>query len=398
MKSSSYYFIPDIEQKRQRSHYIWCRVSDGEKSNDPTALSPPLLKIASEGSGGQRENGIPCIPSLLETPPGEDSIRTPTSVSIQSSIPSIGSDSKSLTHVNKPKKLSNPLKPISRPRTFYFSGGSRSSTSQTIATIKGVQKSKNRRRELACFIETKNVDPNFKGSQNLPIEIDGMPHEVEDAPQLPKTRSELSSRKRPLASNEERRWRNENWTKPLGTDRDNSKLPQVMQNETSTSQLDYQSIALAKMLHQVALQETLSVFDDGFRYPGYTKTKIRPNPSKARLQHNRSTKEKSQQYQSVDRTQTCESKDEFVYDTFVRTFDQSSAVDFSAPDVYPLDMVDNHKVGILVITEQDQPEWDEFGEDEESDRDWNSEEEDENGESYFSGRCSNSACATNNTS
>lgn len=383
MKSSSYYFIPDIEQKRQRSHYIWCRVSDGEYSNDLAVLSPPLLKSSSEGSGGQREDAIPCIPSLLETPPSEDSIRTPTSASSQNSIPSNESDSKSLTHVNKPKKLSNPLKPISRPRTFYFSGGSRSSTSHIVATIKGVQKSKNRRRELACFIETRNVDSNFKGSQNLPIEIDGMPNEVEDAPQLPKTRSELSSRKRPLASNEERRWRNENWTKPLDIDRDNSKLPQVTQIETSTSQLDYQSIALAKMLHQVALQETLSVLEDGFRDPGYTRAKIRPNPSKARLQHNRSTIEKSQQYQSVDRTQTYESKDEFVYDTFVRTFDQSSAVDFSAPDVYPLNMVDNHKIGILMISDQDQPEWDDFREDEESDRDWNSEEEDENGESYL---------------
>ena len=71
-------------------------------------------------------------------------------------------------------------------------------------------------------------------------------------------------------------------------------------------------------------------------------------------------------------------EDDFVYDTYVRSLGHV-ATDITEPYDDELQLVDNSKIGILIIPEHDQTMWETFGEEEESDKDWNSEEEDENG-------------------
>lgn len=59
---------------------------------------------------------------------------------------------------------------------------------------------------------------------------------------------------------------------------------------------------------------------------------------------------------------------DFVYDTYVREPDTAVSIDEM-----------NGNIGILVITEEDQEVWESYIDEDDSDKDWNSEEEDENG-------------------
>ena len=74
--------------------------------------------------------------------------------------------------------------------------------------------------------------------------------------------------------------------------------------------------------------------------------------------------------------------DDYVYDTYVRSISlqAGASVEVSEGNVASFRNTNHGKVGILIVAEEDQEEWETFAEiDQESDKDWNSEEEDENG-------------------
>ncbi|KAF2228909.1 hypothetical protein EV356DRAFT_537684 [Viridothelium virens] len=69
---------------------------------------------------------------------------------------------------------------------------------------------------------------------------------------------------------------------------------------------------------------------------------------------------------------------DFVYDTYIRHRTDPPSVEVDRA------MLGNGTFGVLVIDEQDQALWDELVDDvQDSDKDWNSEEEDENAEDYY---------------
>ncbi|KAL9097509.1 MAG: hypothetical protein Q9165_000405 [Trypethelium subeluteriae] len=69
---------------------------------------------------------------------------------------------------------------------------------------------------------------------------------------------------------------------------------------------------------------------------------------------------------------------DFVYDTYIRHRTEPPSVDMGRA------MLGNGTFGVLVIDEDDQALWDELVDDvQNSDKDWNSEEEDENAEDYY---------------
>ena len=244
--------------------------------------------------------------------------------------------------------------------------------------INGVRKSKNRRQDLPCFIETRKKDSKLKGSQNLSIEKGIVPNKAECDSPLDKNKFGSNPRKRPLVNDVEKKWRNENWIMSTRKDNATPDLARFIQYGTPTGQWDHQSTTLIEDLHKISLQEAASLIGKGVGYPDQGEPKIKPKPSKARRQDILLT---MSEHELGKTNQIFENQDDFVYDTFVRTYDHSSPLDSSTPDIDMLDMVDRHKIGILIIAEEDQFEWETFGEDEQSDKDWNSEEEDENGES-----------------
>ena len=70
---------------------------------------------------------------------------------------------------------------------------------------------------------------------------------------------------------------------------------------------------------------------------------------------------------------------DYVYDTYILAPSSGlGATQVAADEVKALD-----NVGYLVITEEDRDLWETYLEDEPSDRDWDSEEDDENAEGYY---------------
>lgn len=244
--------------------------------------------------------------------------------------------------------------------------------------INGIRKSKTRRQDLPCFVETIKKHSKLKGSRNLPIEKGIVLNKAECDSQLDKNKFGSNPRKRPLVNDVEKKWRNENWIMSARKDNATPDLARLIQYGTSTGQWDHQSTTLIENLHKIALQEAASLVGSGVGYPDQREPKIKPKPSKARCEDILFA---MSEHELGKTNHNYENQDDVVYDTFVRTYHPSSSMDSSTPDIDMLDIVDRHKIGILIIAEEDQSEWETFGEDEESDKDWNSEEEDENGES-----------------
>jgi len=80
-----------------------------------------------------------------------------------------------------------------------------------------------------------------------------------------------------------------------------------------------------------------------------------------------------------------ENEDDYVYDTYVRqaTTHAGHAMPTSGEDVD----VANRKIGIIVITQEDEKLWETYGVDEGRDEGWDSEDEDENGMSLQKALC-----------
>ena len=73
--------------------------------------------------------------------------------------------------------------------------------------------------------------------------------------------------------------------------------------------------------------------------------------------------------------------DDYVYDTFIRHVARPSEPHSSRSQNYvdPLKSDGLGSLGVLVISEEDEEIWEHYVEDEEDGKDWNSDEEDENG-------------------
>ena len=97
-------------------------------------------------------------------------------------------------------------------------------------------------------------------------------------------------------------------------------------------------------------------------------SKLKYKPKVPPLRYKDRHPDKSTPQIDVDMMDLDSDEGDFVYDTYVRQPDTAVSLDEM-----------NGNIGILVITEEDQEVWESYIEDEDSDKDWNSEEEDENG-------------------
>ncbi|KZF21465.1 hypothetical protein L228DRAFT_153808 [Xylona heveae TC161] len=276
------------------------------------------------------------------------------------------------SHVTQPR-----LFQLTRPAHAHFTQGPSG----------GVQKRKRgEKSDVAVFIERQRDLKKPRSLLNLigtttPGAQSQTSTKIIDHEAVEKEEETLRPRKRPGASAEEKKWREENWsqTKPriLGTAQP-SKQGQTVQSKASD--WDYESSCLAEQLQDVALQE-IQKFQSTQPSPGASpKLKLKPKvPALRYKDRHPEEREKVEQHDPFNEMETHTSDDEdYVYDTYIRHPGLADGSDFN-------NMMGSEKnIGFLVITEEDQPIWETYAEDEDdSDKDWNSEEEDENGKLSF---------------
>ncbi|KAI9678903.1 MAG: hypothetical protein M1829_001888 [Trizodia sp. TS-e1964] len=161
--------------------------------------------------------------------------------------------------------------------------------------------------------------------------------------------------------------------------------------DTPSNEWNYESSVLAAQLQAFALAETQKLPAasprDGASEIRARKLKYRPKLQAHRPREVKSTIDGHDTDGNVasGKIESTHENDDYVFDTYVRMPSKRErfAIDGTIePELGELGG-SNETVGLLVITEEDQSKWEKFAVDSESDKDWNSEEEDENAEDFY---------------
>lgn len=170
--------------------------------------------------------------------------------------------------------------------------------------------------------------------------------------------------KRPNASAKERQWRAETWKSPTNSP----------SHVTAKSPPD----RMVDALQRFALEEAAR--DEVREKPRVTSIPKRPvqryrdrHPEDFAAQNaQRQAQNAAPRHPDTDIDMESDD-DDYVYDTYVRTRDPVMLPTMDKDDSA------NDQIGYLVITEQDQPFWETYFEDEETDKEFDTDDEDENG-------------------
>ena len=193
--------------------------------------------------------------------------------------------------------------------------------------------------------------------------------------------SETRTYKKPSATTEEVKWRAKTWKKEAQIDKNsdtNAEIPQRSINSPK-SYGDY-SLELAMQLQEFALQETQTNPSETPAKQPKAPLKFQPKPARARPERMEISVEENRNNKSVAFPDAPESDELFVYDTFVRSKGLNQ-MDFSDEGLTSNQVAQrrSREVGLLIIQEQDEEEWQEYAEEIESERECDTDDEDENG-------------------
>lgn len=249
----------------------------------------------------------------------------------------------------------------SRPRVFHFNNKAKTLTGESMVSIHGVKKSRSGRRDLAVFEEKiklvgdlRDLNMGFRKGIDRPVRDVATPRSGEGI--------QMDS-KAPVA---------------VSTGGDSSVtecLPKTLDGDQVTARLrkvdESTKCPCEAGLQEIPKERT----SDPLLQP---QIKVQPKPTTALREENLAS---PTSLEDLPDAQDSECQDEFVYDTYLRTKPVMVGLQSDCPmDIDQINMLASGKVGILVIAEQDEEAWEAYAaEEEESDKDWNSEEEDENG-------------------
>lgn len=374
-------------KKRRFTDYFFRRLPGNEGHNRGSSAQ----SLSSRGASRQTQRAssgypLPRVPTVRASLPGEEyqekkhisyasrSVQKPTHSSlVQQTFESSDALLASTT-------------PAAEPRRFHLTKSASPLSLRHQTPSSGIQKhKKSRRNDLAVFIEkskdklrpkkTSRGNSAVTSHRQSQITGDSMPTLAAVQPE------EDQPRKRPNATAAERRWRDENWG-----DNTSTRAPREVPAREGRpirelpNKWDYDSVELAEQLRQVALEEsgiTNGTSVAAGNVLSSPNANIKPKAPSLRYRDR-------QAQANVDVADDMEAGDDvydetsYVYDTFIRQVGPSDNV-VSTASTEPWQGLDLGKIGILVIPQEYEELWETYGEDDESDKDWNSEEEDENG-------------------
>lgn len=194
-------------------------------------------------------------------------------------------------------------------------------------------------------------------------------------------RAEIN-RKGPNATPAEREWRAANWDNSGVPARFTETGPRIGNNVNGPShQWDYESPELAEQLQQIACEEIRATEERSNQLASHPHLRTKPKPPKPRWPAVQRNAHQSDEVDVIADVIALDDDNDYVFDTYVRSqVHPSEMSDAAKPLPVPVQDIDLLNVGILVIEGGEVEElWETFGEDLDSDPDFNSEEEDENG-------------------
>lgn len=337
--------------------------------------------------------GHPEVPTVRTTRPEEDNVeRLPAypapsqsnAVERASEIAVIHRHGTANSELSLPNTQARTPHQLRRePRKFHFT---RTTTSIRNPSVlhSGIQKTrKKQNHNLATFVErTDSFEKSRYHGRNPPNLGEKRP-ELGSDPLRPSV-DLLGSRKRPLASTAERKWREQTWKQPPQSNA--REEPAVERTEGRDAGTD--SLHLASQLQQFALDVSRAEDEaHGAHAKTHAKVKPKPKPPKPRPSKAETEATEGTQYDHGDAMDLSEiqgdNPENFVFDVYVRQTEHLHEEPLTGMQNTALNSADPDKVGVLVIADEDQETWELYGaEDQSSDEDWNSEEENENGQHH----------------
>ena len=372
-----------MHQKRVRSEFVWNRLGSEQLPYKDPAV--PLSQTLNGGRGPPTlEPSDPKAPTVRATLPGEEYTKGQHG---KSSLSHDLGDAARLRRVpdakpDVPQKLQRPMPPT-RARQFHLTRNSFLSPSHVEAGHGIHKRTRMGKDQLAVLMEgnaTRPKHPKNPYQSTMPEDASHREPSIMPLAQTKPAQSQTGSLKRPNATAEELKWRARTWNKPANANQMPSKTPESKQDGgESASVSDVNSFALAEKLHDFGLQVTQNRVEDAPAVTTKPKLKFQPKPPTPRSQR-QLPREVAIQGDVMAMEDDSMNDDEYVYDTYVRAGELSQNVpskdsqrEDAAREMQP------DKVGVFFIEEGDEPIWQEYLEDTEYDKDWDSEDEDENG-------------------
>lgn len=265
-------------------------------------------------------------------------------------------------------KLTNTSPSAAEPRRFHLSHGFSTIPSPHSMSSNGIRKHGTRRREHLAVFEEKSKRMLSQNGLSSTATVDEVPNAIVSQGV---TVGFMPCQKRPSATAAEKKWREENWTKPTAPEIASAKATNISSNEW-----DYVSMELVEELQTTALKEIRANEQRSKDSNGQSKLKYQPKPPKPRPTKSQGNTGRDYIEHRVD----SDDDTEYVFDTYIRTSAQLAGAPYSS-ELYidPLEGLSKGSIGLLVIEEDDEAIWEAYGDEEVIDEEWNSEEEDENG-------------------
>ena len=362
-----------------KSDFHWAKI--GSRSRDP---SDPMVaepwKETKDHEAEQRrlDPYVARVPVIRSTLPGK--MQQPSQVAAADSVTCASAASQSIPL--PPRSVVNnvtlPHAFSSKARRFHLEKDRSLSPSQ-VSAGHGIQKRQSKGK-LAVFAERRIADvQRFLSLQPTShVNTSNEPSPEASATLLGSPReTEMRDYKRPNAALEEVKWRAKTWNRPANTkDYGSSSIYDSSRQEKAYLSYEEESLELAMQLQELAMQITKENADRTSTAEQQPQQRFQPRPQKSRLV-------KAHYDREVPRPGPDDSEGDFVYDTYVRSEGPIKAEQHQNAAHLDTLMSDapTATYGLLVIEHEDEESWEIFAEDNDSDRGWDTDDEDENGKS-----------------
>lgn len=381
-----------IQQKKQRPSGFWKLVGHDNDSTQyviPTTSLDPVKETQSTTTAFHSSQ----VPTVRTSLPSEDLNEEKHALARCSE--KLDSNVEAAATVEKRQRPSENTQPkksrqntpdifpfLLKARKFHLVRSPSPISSPFLAPKTIAQKHRNKRKkDLAIFAEGPEIIHKAKVAGDYSRNSSGETGHVHNG-EKKDTLQLKQPRKRPNATAAERKWRTETWADAPKPNEVNGSPKKTAENiNEPSSQWNYESTRLTEQLQEVTLEE---IHASEQRVKGLSsngQVKIKPKPPQPRQSRTDELAVDGSRHDLMTCAINSNDGGEYVLDTYVRSSAQPFEITEQAdPQNGSLHVIDHGKIGILIIEdEEEEALWETFAEDRQSDPEWNSEEEDENG-------------------
>lgn len=233
------------------------------------------------------------------------------------------------------------------------------------------------------FVEKKTKELFLQAQSSDPT---SQHRDLGDPPRTPLAQEEKALKtplERPNATEEEIAWKAKAWSKVDAPNQANPKLAVVSKNNSEQAHTDVaEQLAVTEEMLDIVIKMSEAAQDVAAPTALQPTLTVESNSPARHSQRTLLPRDATQDAELIDVGWAMANDDVYVYDTYIRAAgnrENMTLAVFEGPRRTAPPSIQADKVGILVIDEQDEQDWEEFLEDAASDKDWDTDDEDENG-------------------